>query len=175
MTAKEEEKALVTSNLAAAVSPLTGLQWLHLDLLSDYKVVAALLPLLAQMPSLHTLILEGRDVEGDVQLDALLARPDQLLLIDVRRPEEVASKGRFPVFLNIQASELADSLKFIPKDRALVTVSNHAGRAGAAGDLLAAKGFKVAGAIGVANYLEQGGHWALAATAEQAAAAPATR
>lgn len=109
------------------------------------------------------------------QLDALLARPDQLLLIDVRRPEEVASKGRFPVFLNIQAGELADSLKFIPKDRALVTVSNHAGRAGAAGDLLAAKGFKVAGAIGVANYLEQGGHWALAATAEQAAAAPVAR
>lgn len=54
-------------------------------------------------------------------------------------------------------------------------MSNHAGRAGAAGDLLAAKGFKVAGAIGVANYLEQGGHWALAATAEQAAAAPIAR
>ena len=105
------------------------------------------------------------------QLDALLARPDQLLLIDVRRPDEVASKGRFPVFLNIQADELANSLKFIPKDRALVTVSNHAGRAGVAGDLLAAKGFKVAGAIGVANYLEQGGQWALAATAEQAAIA----
>ncbi|GFH13842.1 hypothetical protein HaLaN_09797 [Haematococcus lacustris] len=73
LTAKEEEKALVTSNLAAAVSPLTGLQWLHLDLLSDYKVVAALLPLLAQMPSLHTLLLSGSEVEGDAQLDALLA------------------------------------------------------------------------------------------------------
>ncbi|MBA4284556.1 MAG: sulfurtransferase [Xanthomonadaceae bacterium] len=109
------------------------------------------------------------------QFDALLARPDKLLVIDVRRPDEVASKGRFPVYLNIQAGELADSLKFIPGDRALVTVSNHAGRAGAAGDLLAAKGFKVAGAIGVANYLEQGGRWALAASAEQAAvAAPST-
>lgn len=93
------------------------------------------------------------------QFDALLARPDQLLVIDVRRPDELISKGRFPVYLNIQAGELEQSLKFIPSDRALVTVSNHAGRAGAAGDLLAAKGFKVAGAIGVENYAEDGGKW----------------
>lgn len=97
------------------------------------------------------------------QLDALLARPDQLLVLDVRRPDELVSKGRFPVYLNIQAGELEQSLKFIPKDRALVTVSNHAGRAGVAGDLLAAKGFKVAGAIGIANYIEEGGVWARAA------------
>lgn len=97
-----------------------------------------------------------------VQFDALLARPDQLLVLDVRRPDELVSKGRFPIYLNIQASELEQSLKFIPKDRALVTVSNHAGRAGVAGDLLAAKGFKVAGAIGVQNYIEDGGSWALA-------------
>lgn len=97
------------------------------------------------------------------QLDALLARPDQLLVLDVRRADELASKGRFPVYLNIQAAELEQSLKFIPKDRAVVTVSNHAGRAGVAGDLLLAKGFKVAGAIGVANYIEEGGSWARAA------------
>ncbi len=100
-----------------------------------------------------------------VQFDALLARPDQLLVVDVRRPDELVSKGRFPIYLNIQASELEQSLKFIPKDRALVTVSNHAGRAGVAGDLLAAKGFKVAGAIGVQNYIEDGGQWARAAEA----------
>jgi len=97
------------------------------------------------------------------QLDALLARPDQLLVLDVRRPDELLSKGRFPVYLNIQASELEQNLKFIPKDRAVVTVSNHAGRAGVAGDLLAARGFKVAGAIGVQNYIEEGGSWARAA------------
>ena len=38
-----------------------------------------------------------------------------------------------------------------------MTVSNHAGRAGAAADLLASKGFKVVGAIGVENYEEEGG------------------
>lgn len=98
------------------------------------------------------------------QLDALLARPDQLLILDVRRPDELGSKGSFPVFLNIQADQLEQSLKFIPKDRAVVTVSNHAGRAGVAGDLLAAKGFKVAGAIGIANYIEEGGSWSQAAS-----------
>jgi hypothetical protein len=36
-------------------------------------------------------------------------------------------------------------------------VSNHAHRAGAAGDLLVAKGFKVVGAIGAQNYEEEGG------------------
>ncbi|WP_293390046.1 rhodanese-like domain-containing protein [Nevskia sp.] len=97
------------------------------------------------------------------QLDALLARPEQLLILDVRRPDELGTKGSFPVFLNIQADQLEQSLKFIPKDRAVVTVSNHAGRAGVAGDLLTAKGFKVAGAIGIANYIEEGGSWTQAA------------
>lgn len=96
-------------------------------------------------------------------LDVLLARPNQSLVLDVWRPDELLSKGRFPVYLNIQASEQEQRLKFIPKDRALVTVSNQAGRAGVAGDLLAAKGFKVAGAIGVQNYIEEGGSWARAA------------
>ncbi len=91
------------------------------------------------------------------KLDALLARPDQVLIIDVRRPDELTSIGGFPVYLSIQLKELEQSLPFIPKERSIVTVSNHAGRAGAAGDLLAAKGFKVAGALGAQNYEEEGG------------------
>jgi hypothetical protein len=38
-----------------------------------------------------------------------------------------------------------------------VTVSNHAARAGKAADLLAAKGYKVAGAVGVELYQKDGG------------------
>jgi rhodanese-related sulfurtransferase len=91
------------------------------------------------------------------QIDALLARPSDILFIDVRRPDEISKIGSFPVYLNIQASELEKSLAFIPKDRTLITVSNHAGRAGAAADLLADKGFKVAGAVGSQNYEEEGG------------------
>jgi hypothetical protein len=35
------------------------------------------------------------------QFDALLAKPDQLLILDVRRPDEVKDIGGFPVYLSI--------------------------------------------------------------------------
>lgn len=89
--------------------------------------------------------------------DALLAHPEQVVIVDVRRPDEQATIGAFPVFLSIQSKELEKSLAFIPRDRAVITVSNHAGRAGAAADALAAHGFKVAGAIGVEAYEAEGG------------------
>ena len=91
------------------------------------------------------------------QFDELLVKPGQLLVIDVRRPDELTTKGGFPVYLSIQATEIEKSLDFIPKDRSIVTVSNHAGRAGAAADLLSAKGFKVVGAVGAQNYEAEGG------------------
>jgi rhodanese-related sulfurtransferase len=91
------------------------------------------------------------------ELEALLAKPDQVLLIDVRRPDEVTAIGGFPVYLSIQAKELESSLAWIPKGRTIVTVSNHAGRAGKAADLLASKGFKVAGAVGAETYEKSGG------------------
>lgn len=91
------------------------------------------------------------------QFDALLAKPEQLLIIDVRRPDELTKIGGFPVYLSIQSKEIENGLVFIPKDRDIVTVSNHAGRAGAAADLLAAKGFHVVGAVGAQNYEEEGG------------------
>jgi rhodanese-related sulfurtransferase len=87
----------------------------------------------------------------------LLAKPDKVVLIDVRRPDEVAANGGFPVYLSIQLSELEKNLAWIPKDRTIVTVSNHAGRGGRAADLLASKGFKVAGTVGAQTYEQQGG------------------
>ena len=65
--------------------------------------------------------------------------------------------GGLPVYLSIQASDLEKSLAWIPKDRLIVTLSNHAGRAGKAADLLASKGFKVAGAAGAQTYEKEGG------------------
>ncbi len=91
------------------------------------------------------------------QIDALLAKPSQLVIIDVRRPDELTSIGGFAAYLNIQAKDLPNRLDYIPKDRSVVTVSNHAGRAGATADLLASKGFKVVGAIGVEDYAAEGG------------------
>lgn len=93
----------------------------------------------------------------NAELDQLLAQPDKVLLIDVRRPDEVSSIGGFPVYLSIQINQLESSVQWIPKNRTLVTVSNHAGRAGKAADLLASKGFNVAGAVGVQSYEKAGG------------------
>ena len=91
------------------------------------------------------------------ELDVLLSKPDQTLVVDVRRPDELTKIGGFPVYLSIQLKELENGVAFIPKDRTIVTVSNHAWRAGAAADLLTSKGFKVAGAVGVQDYEAQGG------------------
>jgi rhodanese-related sulfurtransferase len=91
------------------------------------------------------------------EFDALLASPARVLLIDVRRPTEIAQNGGFPVYLNIQAADLEKYLAEIPKDRPLIVVSNHAHRAGIAADLLASKGFKIAGAIGAQVYESEGG------------------
>jgi rhodanese-related sulfurtransferase len=91
------------------------------------------------------------------QLDGLLAYPDQVLLIDVRRPDEITTIGGFPAYLSVQAKDLESGAVFIPRDRTLITISNHAGRALKAADTLLAKGFKVAGAVGAQDYEAEGG------------------
>ncbi len=90
------------------------------------------------------------------QVDALLAKPDQIVVIDLRRPDE-QQKGAFPVFLSIQAADLEKYLPYIPRDRQVLAVSNHTGRSGKAADLLASRGFKVAGAVGAEYYADEGG------------------
>lgn len=109
------------------------------------------------------------------QVEALLAKPSEVLFIDVRRPDEISKIGTFPVYLNIQAKELEAGLAFIPKDRSIVTVSNHAGRAGVAADFLADKGFKVVGAVGSQNYEEEGGKIIKVAIPAPKAEAPAAK
>jgi rhodanese-related sulfurtransferase len=91
------------------------------------------------------------------EVDELFKHPQKLLLIDVRRPDEVASIGGFPVYLSIPLQDLEADAAWIPKDRRIVTVSNHAARAGKAADLLKGKGFDVVGAVGVQLYEKDGG------------------
>lgn len=91
------------------------------------------------------------------EVDALLAQPEKLLVLDLRRPDELIKYGSFPVFLNIQNRDLEKHLAYLPKDRAILTVSNHAQRAGRAGDILTEKGFKVVGATGSEDYEQEGG------------------
>ncbi|MBO9581125.1 MAG: SMP-30/gluconolactonase/LRE family protein [Sphingobium sp.] len=114
-------------------------------------VAQAVVPAQAQTPA------SAIPVLSRAQIDALLATPDKVVFLDVRRADEIETIGGFPVFLNIQNSELDRFLGFIPRDRQIVTISNHAHRGQAAGELLKAKGFTVAGAVGVQDYEEQGG------------------
>ena len=91
------------------------------------------------------------------EVDALLAKPESVVFIDLRRPDEFITYGGFPVFLSVQNKDLEKQLAWLPRDKVIVTVSNHAQRAGAAADLLASKGFNVAGATGAEEYEVQGG------------------
>ncbi len=91
------------------------------------------------------------------QVDALLAKPGDVLFLDVRRADEISAIGSVPAFLNIQASELERFLPAIPRERRIVTISNHAGRAKRAAALLTARGFTVAGALGIEDYAAAGG------------------
>ena len=109
------------------------------------------------------------------EVDALLAKPDAVLFLDVRRPDEFITYGSFPVFLSVQNKDLEKDLAWLPRDRPIVTVSNHAQRAGAAADLLTAHGFKVIGATGAEEYEVQGGKVAhIVAPKPRAAASSAT-
>jgi len=45
-----------------------------------------------------------------VELDTLLARPEKLTIVDVRRPDELTSIGGFPVYLSIQLADLEKSV-----------------------------------------------------------------
>jgi len=108
----------------------------------------------AQQPAANT---SKAKVLSRAEFDSLMATPGRVLLLDVRKPTEISQNGGFPVYLNIQADDLEKHLAEIPKDRPIITVSNHAHRAGIAADLLAGKGFKIAGAIGAQVYESDGG------------------
>ena len=44
------------------------------------------------------------------EFDKLLAKPDRLVVIDVRRPDELTTIGGFPVYLSIQVADIEKSL-----------------------------------------------------------------
>lgn len=96
-------------------------------------------------------------VLSPVELAGLFSTVDHVLMIDVRRPDEIKQAGGFPVYLGIQLEELENSLPWIPRERTIVTVSNKAFRGSRAADILTRNGFKVAGAISVHTYKAQGG------------------
>ena len=112
-------------------------------------------------------------VLNKAEFDQLLKKPDELVVIDLRRPDELTNIGGFPVYLSIQSSDLARQLSWIPKDRKVVTVSNHASRAKRGAAVLIDAKFDVAGAVGAQDYESQGGALAKIAPPPPAPAAAA--
>jgi rhodanese-related sulfurtransferase len=108
----------------------------------------------------HTLTTKAKQLTNE-EFDSYLAHPEKVLLLDVRRPDEVSSIGGFPVYLSIQSKDLKNHLSEIPRDRPIITVSNHAARASVAADLLESSGFKVLGAVGADTYQKAGGKLAV--------------
>jgi rhodanese-related sulfurtransferase len=108
----------------------------------------------------HALATKAKQLTNE-EFDTYLAHPEKVLLLDVRRPDEVSSIGGFPVYLSIQANDLKNHLSEIPRDRPIITVSNHAARASVAADLLESSGFKVLGAVGADTYQKAGGKLAV--------------
>ena len=166
LEAREEAAAnFATSELTTASVSLGSV-------LGKFVIVAiVLLAVLASLAAAQAA--EPNDTSKTViltraQFDALLAKPEQLLVIDVRRPDEITAIGGLPVYLSVQLADLDKYTAWIPKDRKIVTISNHAGRAGRAGDLLASKGFNVVGRIGVQNYEADGGKLTRIASAKAA-------
>jgi rhodanese-related sulfurtransferase len=160
LEAREEAAANIAELASAAPSASLG------SVLGKFLLVALILLSLvasfARAQSVGPQAAEAKDhsktaILTRTQFDALLARPEQLLVIDVRRPDEVTAIGGLPVYLSVQLADLEKYTAWIPKDRKIVTISNHAGRAGRAGDLLTARGFDVVGRIGVQNYEAEGG------------------
>ena len=135
--------------------------------LKEYPMIAKRLFILATLATLPAFAAEPAATPAPkkalsheltrAEFEQLLTKPNELLIIDLRRPDELTRIGGFPVYLSIQAKDLEQQLAWIPKDRIIVTVSNHAARSGRAADLLTAKGFKVAGLLGAQTYEEQGG------------------
>lgn len=91
------------------------------------------------------------------EVDALLAKPEQLVIVDLRRPDELTTIGGFAVYLSIQLADLPQKLAWIPRERTVITVSNHASRGKRGAAALIDAGFRVAGAAGVQDYEAEGG------------------
>jgi rhodanese-related sulfurtransferase len=91
------------------------------------------------------------------EFDKLVAKPGSVFLLDVRNPQEIVDVGGFAGAVNIPVADVEKRLAEIPKDRPVITISNHAARASKAAAALEAHGYRVAGAVGAQSYEADGG------------------
>jgi rhodanese-related sulfurtransferase len=98
----------------------------------------------------------GKEIRR-AELDALLAQPERIFVLDLRGPDEIVKIGSLPGYVNIPIAELESRLSEVPKDKIILPVSNHSVRAWKAQAILEQHGYKVPGGIGVQDYEKEGG------------------
>jgi len=80
-----------------------------------------------------------REVAPD-EIRARLARGEDVFLLDVREPDEVA-EWAYPIGINIPLGELADRLDELPNDTTIVVACHVGGRSAMAAEALSKSGW----------------------------------
>jgi rhodanese-related sulfurtransferase len=79
------------------------------------------------------------EVEPD-EIRARLARGEDVFLLDVREPDEVA-EWAYPIGINIPLGQLGERLDELPRDTTIVVACHVGGRSAAAADALSKAGW----------------------------------
>jgi rhodanese-related sulfurtransferase len=79
-----------------------------------------------------------------------LARGEDVYLLDVREPDEVA-EWAYPIGVNIPLSELGDHLEELPQDRTIVVACAAGNRSATVAAALSARGFSAESLAGGAG------------------------
>ena len=79
------------------------------------------------------------EVEPD-EIRARLARGEDVFLLDVREPDEVA-EWAYPVGVNIPLGQLGERLSELPTDRTIVVACHLGGRSATAAEALSEQGW----------------------------------
>jgi rhodanese-related sulfurtransferase len=79
------------------------------------------------------------EVEPD-EIRARLARGEDVFLLDVREPDEVA-EWAYPIGVNIPLGQLGERLDELPRDTTIVVACHLGGRSAAAADALSNAGW----------------------------------
>jgi rhodanese-related sulfurtransferase len=98
----------------------------------------------------HAEAVEHESVSADIQPQELrrrLASGEQLFLLDVREPEEVASWA-FPGSVNIPLGQLNARIAELPTDRPIVVACHVGGRSAVAADALNRAGWEAINLVG---------------------------
>ena len=95
------------------------------------------------------------EVEPD-EVKARLARGEDVFLLDVREPDEVAAWA-YPIGVNIPLGELGDRLDELPRDTTIVVACHMGGRSATAAKALSEAGYSAENLTGGALAWAAGG------------------